>query len=62
MVRKLTITSIIKQKAHGKIKYINKWLKEIGEYSDKITRYLLKVVKFHSRSDNGMMVTFLIKL
>ena len=27
---------------HGKIKNINKWHREIGEYLDKICKYLLK--------------------
>lgn len=57
MEKKLMIILIIKQIHPGKIKNMNKWLKGIGEYSGKITKYSLKEEEYHSLSDNGMMVT-----
>ncbi len=56
MEKKLMIILIIKLIPHGKIKNIMKWLKEIGEYSDKIIKYLSKEEESPSLSDNGMMV------
>jgi hypothetical protein len=38
----------------GKIKLINKWLKGIGEFLERIIRFMLKEVECHIPSETGM--------
>ncbi len=54
LVKKTKIKLHTKNLINGKIKHSHKWLKEIGESSDKIIKFMSKEVESQILFDNGL--------